>query len=108
MKYIDLYNIMNYDYTASDIPDKQPMSPNQNLYNAQLPVVQWSINYTTQGSGSHTKDIEAALHDSKFADQNYTVKVGIQTRTHPVVRDIMITTYTKVLAAQSTCNPTLI
>ena len=25
------------------------MSPNQNLYNAPLPVVQWSINYTKHG-----------------------------------------------------------
>ena len=48
VKYIDHYHIMNYDYTASDL-DKQPMGPNQNLYNSQLPVVQWSINYTLQG-----------------------------------------------------------
>ena len=49
MKYIDLYPIMNYDYTASDIPDKQPMRPNQHLYNASLPVVQLFINYTMLG-----------------------------------------------------------
>ena len=48
-KYINHYHIRNYDYTVSDIPDKQPMSPNQNLYNAPLPVVQWSINFTMQG-----------------------------------------------------------
>ena len=48
-KYIDHYRIMDYDYTASDIPDKQPMCPNQNLYNFPLPVVQWSTNYTMQG-----------------------------------------------------------
>ena len=48
-KYIRHYHMMNYDYSASDIPDTQPMSPNQNLYNAPLPVVQWSINYTMQG-----------------------------------------------------------
>ena len=46
LKYIDHCNIMNHDYTVPHIPDKQPMSPNQNLYNAPLPVVQWSINYT--------------------------------------------------------------
>ena len=49
VKYFDHYHIMNYDYTVSDIPDKQPMSPNQKLYNAPRPVVQWSINYTMHG-----------------------------------------------------------
>ena len=44
--YIDHYHIMNYDYTVSDLPDKQPISSNQNLHNAPLPVVQWSISYT--------------------------------------------------------------
>ena len=34
---------MNYEYTLSEIPDKQPMSPNKILYNAPLPVVQWLI-----------------------------------------------------------------
>ena len=27
-KHIDQYHIMKYDYTVSDIPGKQPMSPN--------------------------------------------------------------------------------
>ena len=45
-KYIDQYYIVNYDYTVSDLPDEQPISPNQNLCNAPLLVVQWSINYT--------------------------------------------------------------
>ena len=49
VKYIDHYHIMNYDYAVSDIPDKQPMSPNQILYNAPLLVLQWSINYNMQG-----------------------------------------------------------
>ena len=49
MKYIDHYHIMNYDHTATDIQDKQPTSPNQNLYNVPLPVVQCSISYTMQG-----------------------------------------------------------
>jgi len=48
-QYLDHYHIMNYDYTVSDIPDKQPMSPNQPLYNPPLPSQQWSINYTMQG-----------------------------------------------------------
>jgi len=48
-QYLDHYHVMNYDYTVSDIPDKQPMSPNQSLYNPPLPAVQWSINYTMQG-----------------------------------------------------------
>ena len=41
--------LMNYDYTDSDIPDKQLMSPNQYLYNAPTPIVQWSINDTMHG-----------------------------------------------------------
>ena len=48
-KYIDHWHIMNYDYTVSDIPDSQPMSPNQPLYNPAEPAVQWSIDYTVQG-----------------------------------------------------------
>jgi len=48
-QYIDHYHVMNYDYTVSDIADKQPMSPNQPLYNPPEPAVQWSINYTVQG-----------------------------------------------------------
>jgi len=47
--YIDHYHIMNYDYTVSDIPSEQPLSPNQPLFNPTTPVVQWSINYTVQG-----------------------------------------------------------
>ena len=48
-KYIAHCHIMNYDYTVSDIPDKQPMCPSQNLYNVPLPVVQWLTNYTMLG-----------------------------------------------------------
>merc|ERR1712166_1555268 len=48
-QYLDHYHIMNYDYTVSDIADKQPLSPNQPLYNPPLPAQQWSINYTVQG-----------------------------------------------------------
>merc|ERR1712127_603349 len=48
-QYLDHYHIMNYDYTVSDIADKQPLSPNQPLYNPPEPVQQWSINYTVQG-----------------------------------------------------------
>jgi len=48
-QHIDHYHIMNYDYTVSDIADKQPMSPNQPLYNPPEPATQWSINYTMQG-----------------------------------------------------------
>ena len=39
-KYIHHYRITNNDYNASDIPDKQPVCPNQNMYNAPLPVAQ--------------------------------------------------------------------
>lgn len=48
-KYIDHYHIMNYDYSVSDLPDQQPLSPNQPLYNPPKPSPQWSINYTVQG-----------------------------------------------------------
>ena len=48
VKYIDHYHIMNYEYSVSDIPDKQLTSPNQNSYSTPLPVVQRSANYTTQ------------------------------------------------------------
>ena len=47
-KYIDHCHLMNYDHAVSDISDKQSMSPNQILYNALLPVVQWCVNCTTQ------------------------------------------------------------
>jgi len=48
-KYIDHWHVMNYDYTVSDVPSSQPMSPNQPLYNPPAPATQWSINYTVQG-----------------------------------------------------------
>jgi len=48
-KYIDHWHVMNYDYTVSDVPSSQPISPNQPLYNPAAPATQWSINYTIQG-----------------------------------------------------------
>ena len=51
----------------------------------------------------YAKAAEKALQDCKCADQGYTVKTGTQTKTYPVVGDIVITTYTKALATQSIC-----
>ena len=48
-KYVVHYRITDYDYVASDIPNKQPMCPNQNLFNVPLPVERWSTNYAMQG-----------------------------------------------------------
>jgi len=48
-QYVDHWHVMNYDYTVSDVPSAQPISPNQPLYNPPAPAQQWSINYTIQG-----------------------------------------------------------
>ena len=40
-----------------------------------------------------------ALQDGKCADQGYTVKTGTQTKTYPVIGDIVITTYTHAVVS---------
>jgi len=49
-QYIDHWNVMNYDYVVSDVPDGATMSPNAPLYTPSAPgTAQMSINYTIQG-----------------------------------------------------------
>ena len=52
----------------------------------------------------YVKAAVKALQDGKCADQGYTVKTGTQTKTYPVIGDIVITIYTKTLATQSICS----
>ena len=44
------------------------------------------------------------MQDTKCTDHGYTVKTNTQTKTHPVVGDIVIITYTQPLATQSICS----
>merc|ERR1712070_429758 len=52
----------------------------------------------------YAKAAEKALADGTCADQGYTVQTGTQTRTYPIIGDIVITTYSKGLAAKDTCS----
>jgi len=48
--YVDLWNVMSYDYAVPDIANGAAMSPNAPLYTPTSPTaVQMSINYTIQG-----------------------------------------------------------
>jgi len=49
-QYITHWNVMNYDYVVSDVPDGATMSPNAPLYTPSASgTAQMSINYTIQG-----------------------------------------------------------
>merc|ERR1712107_299606 len=49
-QYINHWNVMNYDYVVSDVPDGATMSPNAPLYTPSASgTAQMSINYTIQG-----------------------------------------------------------
>merc|ERR1711998_572852 len=48
----------------------------------------------------YAKAAEKSLQDGTCADQGYTVQTGTQTKTYPVIGDIVITTYSKGLAAK--------
>lgn len=50
-QYVDHFNVMNYDYTVSDIEDGATMSPNAPLYNPSSAsgALQMSIDYTITG-----------------------------------------------------------
>merc|ERR1712046_323945 len=52
----------------------------------------------------YAKAAEKGLADGSFADQGYTVETGTQTRTYPIIGDIVITTYSKGLEAMDTCS----
>merc|ERR1739848_174299 len=43
----------------------------------------------------YAKAAEKGLADGTCADQGYTVQTGTQTKTYPVIGDIVITTYSK-------------
>merc|ERR1739845_238463 len=44
------------------------------------------------------------LQDGTCADQGYTHQTGTQTKTYPIIGDIVITTYSKGLASADTCS----
>merc|ERR1711957_273207 len=50
------------------------------------------------------KAAEKGLQDGTCADKGYTVKTGTQTKSYPIVGDIVITKYTKSLSVQDTCS----
>merc|ERR1712224_832714 len=52
----------------------------------------------------YAKAAESGLADGTCADQGYSVKTGEQTKSYPVIGDIVITTYSKGLAVADTCS----
>merc|ERR1711896_24143 len=59
--------------------------------------------------GSYTKYAKAAekgLLDGKCADHGYTVQTGTQTKSYPIIGDIVITTYSKGFEASLGCKGT--
>merc|ERR1711970_1260466 len=52
----------------------------------------------------YAKAAEKGLADGTCADQGYTVQTGTQTKTYPIIGDIVITTYSKGLAVADTCS----
>merc|ERR1712113_751583 len=52
----------------------------------------------------YAKAAEKGLQDGTCADNGYSVQTGTQTKTYPVIGDIVITTYSKGFAAADTCS----
>merc|ERR1712195_30302 len=53
----------------------------------------------------YAKAAEKTLQDGTCADQGYTTKTGTQTKSYPVIGDIVISTYTKpALQSGDTCS----
>merc|ERR1711865_1116395 len=52
----------------------------------------------------YAKAAEKALADGNCADQGYTVKTGTQTKSYPIIGDIVITTYSKGFTAADSCS----
>merc|ERR1711990_1262646 len=52
----------------------------------------------------YAKAAEKALQDGTCVDQGYSVKTGTQTKSYPIIGDIVITTYSKGLQAADTCS----
>merc|ERR1712157_13072 len=51
----------------------------------------------------YAKAAEKGLQDGTCAEHGYSVKTGTQTKTYPIIGDIVITTYSKGLSAD-TCS----
>merc|ERR1711924_499826 len=54
----------------------------------------------------YAKAAEKGLADGTCADQGYTVQTGTQTKSYPVIGDIVITTYSKGFEAEASCKGT--
>merc|ERR1711988_264483 len=52
----------------------------------------------------YAKAAESGLADGTCADNGYSVKTGTQTKSYPIIGDIVITTYSKGLAVADTCS----
>merc|ERR1711920_942071 len=52
----------------------------------------------------YAKAAEKSLKDGTCADQGYTHQTGTQTKTYPVIGDIVITTYDQALEATKDCT----
>merc|ERR1712222_120352 len=52
----------------------------------------------------YAKAAEKGLADGTCADQGYNVETGTQTKSYPIIGDIVITTYSKGLEAKDTCS----
>merc|ERR1711916_285833 len=52
----------------------------------------------------YAKAAEKGLADGTCADNGYSVKTGTQTKTYPMIGDIVITTYSKGLEVADTCS----
>merc|ERR1711865_674287 len=52
----------------------------------------------------YAKAAEKALADGTCADQGYTIKTGTQTKTYPIIGDIVITNYDQGFKATDTCS----
>merc|ERR1712228_158000 len=52
----------------------------------------------------YAKAAEKNLQDGTCSSQGYTHKTGTQTKTYPIIGDIVITTYDQSLATADTCS----
>jgi len=52
----------------------------------------------------YAKAAEPGLADGTCADQGYTVQTGTQTKTYPIIGDIVITTYSHGIGAEESCS----
>merc|ERR1711957_177720 len=52
----------------------------------------------------YAKAAQKGLVDGTCADNGYSVKTGTQTKSYPIIGDIVITTYSKGFTAAATCS----